>query len=434
MTSLGEQTIARITQAVDAGFEAQIKFLQDFVAIPSLRFEEGPAQDFIAKALRTRGYKVDDWTIRLSDLETLPGFGPIMGDFSRARSVVGSHHPTTTKGRSLILQGHLDVVPEGPSEMWTDPPFDPVIRDGWMNGRGAGDMKAGTVAALFALDALKQAGFEPAATVHFQSVIEEESTGLGALSTLQRGYRADVAVLPEPSDFTINRAQTGSLWFRLGVRGRPVHAAVARDGFNAILASYDLIQALQVLEKEWNERAASDPVYHDVQHPLNLNVGKIKGGDWASSVPAWCDVDLRMAVLPGQDVVEAMKEIENCVAAACRDHPFLSNNPAEVIWNGFQAEGYVVGEDADPALAVMQDAYAQVFGPDAKLQERKMTALTDTRFYGLYYGIPAFCIGPKAENIHGFDERVDMASVRDLTVILALFIASWCGLNALWDE
>ncbi len=434
MTSLDEQTIARITQAVDAGFDAQTRFLQDFVAIPSLRFEEGPAQDFIAAALRARGYKVDDWTIRLSDLETLAGFGPIMGDFSRARSVVGSHHPVTTKGRSLILQGHLDVVPEGPPEMWTNPPYDPVIRDGWMNGRGAGDMKSGTVSALFALDALKQAGFEPAATVHFQSVIEEESTGLGALSTLQRGYRADVAVLPEPSDFTINRAQTGALWFRLSVRGRPVHAAVAREGFNAILAAYDLIQALKGLEKDWNLRAASDPVYHDVPHPLNLNVGKIKGGDWASSVPAWCDVDLRMALLPGQDLGAAKQEIESCVATACRDHAFLSNTPAEVIWNGFQAEGYLLGEDADPALAVMQTAYAQVFGPEATLQERKMTALTDTRFYGLYYGIPAFCIGPKAENIHGFDERVDLASVRDLTVILALFIASWCGLNALGDE
>lgn len=326
------------------------------------------------------------------------------------------------------------MVPAGPSDMWSDPPFDPVIRDGWMYGRGAGDMKSGTVAALFALDALKQAGFEPVATVHFQSVIEEESTGLGALSTLQRGYRADVAVLPEPSDFTINRAQVGALWFRLQVRGRPVHVAVAQDGSNAILAGYDLIRALQTLEADWNARAAKDTVYQDVPHPLNLNAGKIKGGDWASSVPAWCDIDMRMGVLPGQNLAEAKAQIEACIAAACRDHPFLSNNPAEVIWNGFQAEGYVIGPEADPALSVMQDAYATVFGPAASLQERKMTALTDTRFYGLYYDIPAFSIGPKAENIHGFDERVELASVRDLTVVLALFIAGWCGLNPLRDQ
>lgn len=431
--SLSTQTVDTITKAVAAGFDDQTAFLADFVAIPSLRFEEGPAQDFIAQALRSRGYKVDDWTINLSDLEHLRGFGPIHGDFSRARSVVGTHHPAATKGRSLILQGHLDVVPAGPAEMWSQPPFDPVIRDGWMYGRGAGDMKAGTVAALFALDALKRAGFEPAATVHFQSVIEEESTGLGALSTLQRGYRADVAVLPEPSDFTINRAQIGALWFRVEVRGRPVHVAVAGDGSNAILAGHDMIRALQGLEKDWNARAAEHPVYRDVPHPLNLNAGKIAGGDWASSVPAWCDIDCRMGVLPGQDLGTAKAEIEACIASASRDHPFLSNNPPQVVWNGFQAEGYVLGQDADPALGVMQSAYEQVFGTGAVLGERKMTALTDTRFYGLYYDIPAFCIGPKAENIHGFDERVELESVRQMTVLLALFIAQWCGLNDLGD-
>ncbi len=431
--SITPEIIARIKDAVQEGFAEQTQFLADFVAIPSLRFEEGPAQDFMAQALRTRGYAVDDWAIKLADLAHLPGFGEIHGDFSRARTVVGSHHPSETKGRSLILQGHLDVVPTGPAEMWRDPPFDPVIRDGWMYGRGAGDMKSGTVAALFALDALKSAGFEPAATVHFQSVIEEESTGLGALSTLQRGYRADVAILPEPIDFVINRAQLGALWFRLRVRGRPVHVSVARDGSNAIVAGYDMIAALRELEADWNARAAEDPVYADVPHPLNFNAGKIAGGDWASSVPAWCDIDCRMGVLPGQDLAHARAEIEACVASASRDHPFLSNSPPEVIWNGFQAEGYVLGPDVDPALAVMQTAYGQVFGEGKPLPEQKLTALTDTRFYGLYYDIPSFCIGPIAENIHGFDERVDLASVRDCTVMLALFIAQWCGLNAVGE-
>ena len=423
--------LTHIHDAIDAGFDDQVAFLADFVRIPSVRFQEGPAQDFMADALRDRGYEVDDWTIALEDLEPLPGFGPIEGDFSRARSVVGTHRPDTVQGRSLILQGHLDVVPAGPDDMWSDPPFSGVVRDGWMYGRGAGDMKCGTVAALFALDALRKAGFEPAARLHFQSVIEEESTGLGALSTLQRGYRADLAVIPEPSAFRINRAQIGVLWFKLRVRGRPVHVAVAGDGSNAIMASFDVLQALKGLEAEWNARAEKHPVYADVPHPLNLNAGKIRGGDWASSVPAWCEVDCRMGLLPGQDLDEAKAEIEARVRAASRDHPFLSNNPPEIVWNGFQAEGYVLGEDADPGLEVMRGAYETVRGKGAKLEENKMTALTDTRFYGLYYGIPSFCFGARAENIHGFDERVDLESVRTLTKVLAVFIARWCGLTRL---
>jgi acetylornithine deacetylase len=428
--------LAAIRAAARDGFARQTDMLADYVRIPSLRFAEGPAQDFFADALRARDYEVDDWTIRLSDLEPLPGFGPVetsgSGDFSRARSVVGTHRPKGPEtGRSLILQGHCDVVPEGPREMWTDPPYSGVVRDGWMYGRGAGDMKSGTLAALFALDAIRAAGFEPAARVHIQSVIEEESTGLGALSTLQRGYRADLCVIPEPGDLTVNRAQVGVLWFKLRVAGRPTHVAVAGEGSNAIEAAMHLVTALRRMETDWNARAARDPVYKDVPHPLNFNPGKIVGGDWASSVPAWCEIDCRMGLLPGWSLDGCKAEIAQVVSQAARAHRFLSNNPPELVWNGFQAEGYVLGPDADPGLDCLRSALTDVQGAGAKLTEKKMTALTDTRFYGLYYGIPAFCFGPKAENIHGFDERVNLASVLEVTETLACFIARWCGLNRL---
>ena len=286
--------ILLIRNSIEQNFDKQLKFLSDFVSIPSLRSEEAPAQDFISEALNKRGYEVDAWQIKIEELEPLPGFGQVNGDFSRARSVVGTHRPKSSRGRSLILQGHLDVVPAGPLDMWHYPPFTPIIDGDWMYGRGAGDMKAGMVAGLFALDAIKSAGFEPAARLHFQSVIEEESTGLGALSTPQRGYRADLAVIPEPSNHAIYRAQVGALWFRISVKGKPVHVVRADQGSNAIRAAYDIINALETVEKNWNTLAATDPVFSDVKHPLNFNVGKINGGDWASSVPSWCEIDCRI--------------------------------------------------------------------------------------------------------------------------------------------
>ena len=145
--------ILLIRNSIEQNFDKQLKFLSDFVSIPSLRSEEAPAQDFISEALNKRGYEVDAWQIKIEELEPLPGFGQVNGDFSRARSVVGTHRPKSSRGRSLILQGHLDVVPAGPLDMWRN--------------RGAGDMKAGTVAGLFALDAIKNAGFDPAARLHF---------------------------------------------------------------------------------------------------------------------------------------------------------------------------------------------------------------------------------------------------------------------------
>ena len=174
----------RILDAVDEAFDRQLETTKQFSAIPSTRGAEGPCQDMMHDLLRERGYEVDDWHINVDDLKDLRGFGPIEHDFSRARSVVGTYRPAREAGRSLILQGHCDVVPAGPLDMWDAPPFSPVVRDGWLYGRGAGDMKSGTIAALYALDALRAAGLKPTARIHFQSVIEEESTGVGALSTV----------------------------------------------------------------------------------------------------------------------------------------------------------------------------------------------------------------------------------------------------------
>ena len=135
------------------------------------------------------------------------------------------------------------------------------------------------------------------------------------------------------------RSQVGVIWFRLKVRGLPVHVSHMGEGANAITAAYHLIAALQKLEAEWNERAKGDRYFKTVTHPINFNPGIIKGGDWASSVPAWCDVDCRIAILPGWSLAEAQAEIRACVAAAARDHRFLSNNPPRVEWSGFLSEG-----------------------------------------------------------------------------------------------
>jgi len=421
----------RILAAVDEAFDAQLAVTKDFVAIPSTRGAEGPCQDMMGALLRERGYEVDDWKIDLDALKDLRGFGPIEHDFSRARTVVGTWRPVTEKGRSLIVQGHCDVVPAGPLDMWETPPFAPSIRDGKMYGRGAGDMKSGTIAALFALDAIKTAGFRPTARIHFQSVIEEESTGVGALSTIQRGYRADCALIPEPTGGQLVRAQVGVIWFRVRVRGRPVHVSDAGSGANAIKAAYHLIHALEGLEEEWNARAKADKHYKRLKHPINFNPGIIKGGDWASSVPAWCDVDCRLAVLPGWSVAACQEEIVACINAAARQHSFLDKNKPVVEWSGFQCEGYELTDASEPEAA-LQRSYGAVFG--GELQESVITATTDSRYYGLNAGMPSLCFGAKGELSHGFNECVDLESLRKVTGTIALFVADWCGIEKLQDE
>src|SRR6056297_2369803 len=310
-----------IIDAVADGFDRQVHFLAEFTHIPSLRGQEDAALDFMAGALRARGWSVDDWTAPLESLRHEPGFCDCAGEVPSVRSVVGTLSSGTGTGRSLILQGHLDVVPEGPHAMWHSPPFAPEIRDGWMYGRGAGDMKAGKVAALFAVDALRRAGVTPSGRLHYQSVVEEESSGLGALATLARGYRADCAFIPEPTAHRLVRAQVGAIWFRLKVRGRPAHVAYAGTGSSAITAAMHLVEALQKMEAAWNAEGATHPWYKGVDHPLTFNAGQIRGGDWASSLASWCDVDCRMGVLPGDDVAARKAQIEAVVAEAAARHP-----------------------------------------------------------------------------------------------------------------
>ncbi|CCD92825.1 putative peptidase M20 family protein; Acetylornithine deacetylase [Bradyrhizobium sp. ORS 375] len=421
-----EDSTQRIVDAVDSAFDRQLETTRDFVAIPSTRGAEGPCQDMFGDLLRARGYEVDDWRIELGDLQDMRGYGPIEHDFSKARSVVGTYRPATSAGRSLILQGHCDVVPAGPLDMWETPPFSPVIRDGRMYGRGACDMKSGTIGALYALDAIKAAGYKPTARIHLESVIEEESTGVGALSTLQRGYRADACFIPEPTSEKMVRSQVGVIWFRIKVRGFPAHVFEAGIGANAIKATYHLVQALEKLEADWNERAKNDRHFKTLDHPINFNPGIIKGGDWASSVPAWCDLDCRIAVLPGWSIKDCQNEILACVAAASRDHRFLSNNPPVIEWSGFLSEGYELTNSAEPEAAFGK-AFNAVHG--GEVQDLVFTALTDTRFYGLNYNIPSLCFGATGAAMHGFNEYVELDSLRQVTKTMALFIAEWCGVE-----
>ena len=425
MTS--DKSQAALLTAVDEGFDAQLALTAELVRFPSTRGVEREAQAFMADEMRKRGLDVDHFRIDLDRIRALPGFSPVHVSYDEAYNVVGTMRAEESRGRSLILNGHIDVVPTGPRDMWTTPPFEPRIADGWMFGRGAADMKSGLAACLAALDAVGRAGFAPAADVVVQSVIEEECTGNGALACLERGYRADAVLIPEPMNDKLVSAQVGVIWFQVKVRGAPVHVAEAGQGANAIEAAYRLMIALHELEDAWNARRGDYPSHGELPHPINLNIGRIEGGDWASSVPAWCVFDVRVAIFPGQPIAEAKREIEETIRSASRRDPFLSNNQPEVAYNGFEAEGYVL-EQADAPVEALASAHQRVFG--SRLATFPSTATTDARFFGLYGGMPALVYGPRSEFIHGFDERVDLQSLRNVTKTMTLFLAEWCGLVA----
>jgi acetylornithine deacetylase len=423
-----EQATA-LSAAVSAQWPESVRFLQTLVSFPSLRGEESPCQDWLARQFAGRGWSVDRYTLADVDMAHLPGFSPVMDtDYARAVQVVATvRGPQKPLGRSLILQGHVDVVPAGPLAMWSAPPFEGRIVGDRMIGRGANDMKSGVTAMVRALDALQAVGLRPAADVYVQTVTEEECTGNGALSTLARGYRADACLIPEPTAGKILRGTIGVMWFRLRITGRPAHVGQSEQGTNAILSTFGLIEALRGWTRDLNERAKADRWFSRIPNPVKFNPGKIAGGDWASSTPAWCEVDCRIAVLPGMTLAAFREELTGVVEAASRQDPFLADNPPTVIWNGFQADPYVLEPGSD-FEATVRAVHRRLTGQEA--DEVILPAVTDARFYGRYYGIPSLCYGSTGTANHGFDETVELASIQHTTLALAHVIADWCGVEA----
>jgi acetylornithine deacetylase len=422
-----------IVGAVEKVFDEAVAMLSELVAIDSTLNHETAAVQFMEAHFKKAGLTTDRFPVVLDDLRSLPGFSPVDWSYEGKECVVGVHRPRLPpQGKSLILNGHLDVVPTGPADMWTGGPFKVRVEDGRLYGRGSGDMKAGIVAYYMAFLALRRLGFVPAAEVIMQAVVEEEITGNGALACCARGYKADACIIPEPFAGTILTAQLGVMWLQISVRGRPAHVLNTSAGINGIEAAYYLYDALRKVEEKWNteeERKAhpqSKP-YDSNKHPINFNLGVIHGGEWASSVPTECKFEARVGLFPGKKLDAARKEIEEAVAAAAHAKDINYN----LSWTGFQAEGCLM----DPSREMMQklgQAHKAVSGKEPVYSP--VTCTTDVRFYELYYGIPATCYGPEATNIHGIDESVSLESVKEVMKTLAVFMADWCGLEPVADN
>ena len=417
-----------ILAAVAAQRDEAVTFLQALVKEPSLLGQEHSAQALMKARFHAMGLAVHELAIDEAALKDHPGYSPSIVSYDGRVNVIGVHEPRTTRGRSLILNGHIDVVPVGAERLWTRPPFEPWIDGDKLYGRGANDMKAGIVAYTMAVQALHRLGWQPAARVLLQSVIEEECTGNGALACLVAGYSADAAIIPEPFLEKVMSAQMGVMWMTLDVYGVPVHASVAHTGIGAIEFAQHLVACLRELEAQWNEPQNRHALYCQHDHPVNFNLGRIEGGEWASSVSTHCRVDLRLGFYPGVKPAEVRRQVEALLRQAHAEHPAQASVKVEVSYHGFQAEGLVV-DLQQPALQTLMQAHHDITGQVCGT--RATTATTDVRFFHLYGNIPSTCYGPLGANIHGVDEWVSINSLQQVTAVLALTIARWCGLERL---
>jgi len=427
MTQIARSDIqSSILDAVDKGFEEQIAFLQKVVRAPSLRGDEAEAQGLVSSALRDRGYEVSEFEIDTDQIGQHPAYSPTTFDHSGIFNVVGIKTPESAHGRSLALNSHIDVVPTADPSLWQHDPFS-GHRDGdWLYGRGAGDMKAGLSANIFALDAIAAAGLKLTAPVQIQSVLDEEVTGNGAAEMIHRGQIADAVLIPEPTDEQLVSANSGVIKFRISVEGVPAHPRDPESGLSAIDAAIQIIAGLKQLETEWNNEKHAHSGFEDLSNPASLNIGTISGGEWPASVPCACVFEGRIGFYPGDNTKARAKAFETHLQALCDADPRLKRANPQLEWVGVMQSGYRLEETA-AAGTILQDAHYAVSG--ALLQRYVMACYLDGALFANHANRPALTYGPFAENIHGIDERVSLSSLKRVTQTIALFAANWCGIE-----
>jgi len=417
-----------VWDAVDAaiadGAEAAFSFLERLVASPSTVGRELPAQQIVAAELARLGFEVTELPVPAETAAAAPG-GVAQASYAGRPDVLGRINPG--RSPSLLLNGHVDVVP-AESGRWAGDPFVPARAGGWLTGRGAGDMKGGFAMGLLAVAALRQAA--PAALageLGFLSVIEEECTGNGTLAACRAGVLADAAVLLEPTDLNLLLGGTGILWAEIEIAGVAAHAESADRAVNPVRFLPAILRALGRLEDEFNE-SGGDPAFDHLPRPYNVNIGTVAAGDWPSSVPARARLGVRVGFPRRWTPAEAFDRVRSAVLGAAADDPWLASHPPSVRPAGFRAEGYLIGED-HPLVDALAAAHQRVHG--APPRRVVMGRTTDARYYLNQFGVPAVVYGPRSRNIHGTDEAVELASITSGARTLARFIARFFAAGAL---
>jgi acetylornithine deacetylase len=427
MSKLDPGARRAILDAVAALEAESIAALERLVRCPSTLGNEASALEEMARNYAALGLDPVRIPTVPDKLRDHPGFSPPLISYDGRDNVAAIYTPREKKGRSLVLQGHVDVVPEGAADLWITPPYEPSIRDGRMYGRGAGDMKAGDISNVMAFRALQLAGLRPTAEVQFQSVIEEECSGNGALACMVALPKCDAVIIPEPGPGVeaIYTAEVGVIWAWVTVTGRPTHVREMQAGVNAIEAAYVISQRFKEYEAEANRAENVHPSFFGVNHPVNVNFGTVQGGEWNSSVPTRAKIGLRVGIMMGNTAVRVKAEIERIVAEAAQDGR-LRGAQVKLEFSGFMADPCVFDQQA-PIVQMVRRNFAETNGHE--LRDYAASGLTDGRFFTLYQDTPVACFGPDADAIHGIDESVGLESFHATTRTIALTLAEWCGVE-----
>ena len=390
--------------------------------------DEAALQEHLAARLRAAGADVEVWEPRPEDVRGRQV--PFELDFD-GRPQLLARFAGTGGGRSLLLNGHVDVVSGEPKARWTDDPNTPVVRGGNLYGRGACDMKGGVAAMVMAAETLSRLGIRLAGDLLVNTITDEESTGAGGIACVARGVRADAGIVPEPTAFDVWIACRGSVYPTITIEGRPGHAELLqphwRDGgaVNAIEKAQVVLDAIRGLREEWRTRS-------DLQHPHlsppDIVPTVMRAGEWSVTYPASCEITCAVLFPPafadadgyGSRVVH---EVREAIGRACAADPWLAEHPPAFSWTADIPPMEI--PPGDPIVQTMLAASADV-GEPSRLSG--LDSWYDGATYTLAAGTPSIAFGPRSIAWgHTIDEYVPVDDLVRCAQAIALAAVRFCG-------
>ncbi len=391
--------------------------------------DERALQEYLAGRLASAGAECDVWEPRSEEVAGSK-LAPAGLDFE-GRPQLAARFRGTREGRSLLLNGHVDVVSPEPRERWTTEPFRAELRDGKLYGRGACDMKGGVGCMVFAAEAISQLGVRLAGDLVVCTVTEEESTGAGGLAAVVHGVRADAGIVLEPTGHGVCIACRGSVIPTITILGRPGHSGIPQpdwqDGgaVNAIEKAGLVLEAMRLLQEDWRSAPGQR---HPLLSPGDIVPCMISGGEWAVSYPSSCSVTFHIGYLPAFADAEGWGgrielEVAECVRRAAEADPWLAENPPTIEWAPEAPSAEV--EAGAPIVTTLLGA-ARDTGPATGVVgfDNWHDGTTFTRVGGT----PCVAFGPhRLDRAHTVDEFVPVDSLVACTQALAVAAIRFCG-------
>lgn len=323
-------------------------------------------------------------------------------------------------GKTLLLTGHLDTVP--PYEMIE--PFN-LKNDGEnLVGRGVVDMKGQLACMIYSLIAIKRSKVKLNGDLIFAGVIDEEEKSLGTIDLIEKGIKADAAIVGEPTNLDICVAHRGLEWFELYFKGKTVHGGAQKDGINAILKASNFIQRVEekLLINIENET-------HNIIGTSSMNYGTINGGTQPSTVAGECVLKIDRRWVPGikyEDVVKGYQDIIDELSK--EDKKFecsLKVMDASVMKEGYVHESMEI-DISHPIVNIAQTKTQEVFGKIPALTY--FPAWSDGGLLSSYANIPTIVFAPgNLKTAHSDDEQLEIKQILPATLIYALIANEFCN-------